>query len=112
MEHTHTQKHTTPAPASISMRPSPGGLTNVHRELILLIATHVSVGHEEQRELVPPRRRGRSQVEAQLHRLRHKQALDGHQRVGFVLTHHQPPALLARLQWGVGVEKQLARFAA
>ena len=75
-------------------------LLDVHRELVLLVASHVGVAHVEDEVVVLARRRGHK-VQLDLGLLLQGQALDGQQRVGLGVADHHPPALFAFL-WRLG----------
>ena len=74
-------------------------LVYVDGELVLLVAAHVRVAHEEQRVAVFAGRR-RDELEPHLGLLLQRQPLDGHKVVHFHVADHDPPTLLAFLQRG------------
>lgn len=72
-------------------------LADVQSELVLLIAAHVRVAHEEERVVVLSGHRGHK-VKRDLRLLLKSKSLDRDQRVCFWIADHNPPALLAFLQ--------------
>jgi len=71
-----------------------GGGGGAKKKLSYLIAAHVGVAHEVEHQMVGGQLGGRLEGQFHLGSALQGDALDGQQRVGLGVPHHQPPLLL------------------